>query len=73
MKPEVKASITLPLAIVILGFLFYLIATNALIVGWGLIIIALVAILGSLWYSLYVMFGGEDGSFDIELDNDYDL
>jgi hypothetical protein len=59
MKPEVKATITLPLAIVILGFLFYLIGTNLMIVSWILISIFILAILGSVWYTLYTLFGGE--------------
>jgi xanthosine utilization system XapX-like protein len=59
MTPEVKATITLPLAIIILGLLGYFVGTHALIVGWGLIIISLIAIIGSIWYALYTLFGGE--------------
>jgi hypothetical protein len=59
MKPEVKASITLPLMIIILGLLGYFVGTHLLIVGWGLLIVSFVGILGSIWYALYRSFGGE--------------
>jgi hypothetical protein len=63
MKPTTKATLALPLAIaVIVGTLTFL-ATHPIVVAFLLGVPAVLGILGSLWYSLYVMFGGKDETF----------
>jgi hypothetical protein len=59
MKPEIKASITLPFSITLIVSVLYLIATHPIIFALMLIIPSVILIIGSLWYGLYVMFGGE--------------
>ena len=59
MKPEIKASITLPFSITLIVSVLYLIATHPIIFALMLIIQSVILIIGFLWYGLYVMFGGE--------------
>lgn len=59
MKPEIKASITLPFSITLIVSVLYLIATHPIIFALMLIIPSVILIIGFLWYGLYVMFGGE--------------
>ena len=54
-----KASITLPFSITLIVSVLYLIATHPIIFALMLIIPSVILIIGSLWYGLYVMFGGE--------------
>jgi len=60
MKPQIKASITLPFAVLLIILVVYLLATHPIIFGWMVFIPSLLGLLGVVWYSLYSMFGGED-------------
>jgi hypothetical protein len=60
MKPQVKASITLPFAVLLIVLVVYLLATHTIIFGWMVFIPSLLGLLGCVWYALYSMFGGED-------------
>jgi len=60
MKPQIKASITLPFAVLLTILVVYLLATHPIIFGWMVFIPSLLSLLGCVWYSLYSMFGGED-------------
>jgi hypothetical protein len=60
MKPQVKASITLPFAVLLIILVVYLLATHPIIFGWMVFIPSLLGLLGCVWYALYSMFGGED-------------
>jgi hypothetical protein len=60
MKPQVKASITLPFAVLLIVLVVYLLATHPIIFGWMVVIPSLLSLLGCVWYALYSMFGGED-------------
>lgn len=62
MNPKIKATIALPFTIAILAFLLISLATHPMVFVWMLIIPSAIAIIGSLWYSLYVMFGGNDAN-----------
>jgi hypothetical protein len=59
MKPEIKASIALPFAIAIIAGAVIVLTSHPAIFIWGLMGISSVAIIGSLWYSLYCIFGGK--------------
>jgi phage-related minor tail protein len=59
MPPQVKATLTLPFAIAIIAAAVIVLTSHPAIFIWGLMGISSIAILGSLWYSLFVMFGGE--------------
>jgi hypothetical protein len=60
MKPQVKASVTLPFAVLLIVLVVYLLATHPIIFGWMVFIPSLLGLLGCVWYALYSMFGGED-------------
>jgi hypothetical protein len=57
MKPQVKASVTLVLLIILVA---YLLATHPIIFGWMVIILSLLSLLGCFWYAIFSLFGGED-------------
>jgi hypothetical protein len=56
MKPQVKASVTLVLLIILVA---YLLATHPIIFGWMVIILSLLSLLGCFWYAIFSLFGGE--------------
>jgi hypothetical protein len=60
MKPQVKASITLPFAVLLIVLVVYLLATHPIIFGWMVFIPSLLGLLGVVWYSLFSLFGGDD-------------
>jgi hypothetical protein len=62
MPPQVKATLTLPFAIAIIASAVIVLTSHPAIFIWGLMGISSVAILGSLWYFLFVMFGGNDAN-----------
>jgi hypothetical protein len=59
MKPQIKATITLPFAIAVIAGAVIVLTSHPAIFIWGLTGISSVAIIGSLWYSLYCIFGGK--------------
>jgi hypothetical protein len=59
MKPQIKATIALPFAIAVIAGAVIVLTSHPAIFIWGLTGISSVAIIGSLWYSLFVMFGGK--------------
>jgi hypothetical protein len=59
MKPEIKASIALPFAIAVIAGAVIVLTSHPAIFIWGLMGISSIAIIGSLWYSLYCIFGGK--------------
>jgi phage-related minor tail protein len=59
MPPQVKATLTLPFAIAIIAAAVIVLTSHPAIFIWGLTGISSIAILGSLWYFLFVMFGGK--------------
>ena len=60
MKPQHKATLALPFALATLVSIVYFFATHPEIFAWVLIIPAGVAIVASIWYGLYRLFGGYD-------------
>jgi fatty acid desaturase len=60
MKPQVKASITLPFAVLLIILVGYLLATHPIIFGWMVVIPSLLGLLGVVWYFLFSLFGGKD-------------
>jgi hypothetical protein len=60
MKPAIKATLSLPIAIGIFIFSVYVIVEYIHIFSWIVIIISLLVIIASIWYALYKTFGGED-------------
>jgi hypothetical protein len=60
MKPQVKASITLPFAVLLILLVVYLLATHPIIFGWMVFIPSLLGLLGCVWYALFSLFGGEN-------------
>jgi hypothetical protein len=62
MPPQVKATLTLPFAIAIIAGAVILPISHPAIFIWGLMGISSIAIIGSLWYFLFVMFGGNDAN-----------
>jgi len=60
MKPQIKASITLPFAVLLIILVVYLLATHPIIFGWMVFIPSLLGLLGVVWYSLFSLFGGEN-------------
>lgn len=60
MKPQVKASITLPFAVLLIILVVYLLATHPIIFGWMVFIPSLLGLLGCVWYALFSLFGGEN-------------
>lgn len=60
MKPQVKASITLPFAVLLIILVGYLLATHPIIFGWMVFIPSILGLLGVVWYFLFSLFGGED-------------
>jgi hypothetical protein len=60
MKPQVKATLTLPFAVLLILLVVYLLATHPIIFGWMVFIPSLLGLLGVVWYSLFSLFGGED-------------
>jgi hypothetical protein len=59
MKPEIKASIALPFAIAVIAGAVIVLTSHPAIFIWGLMGISSIAIIGSLWYALYNIFGGK--------------
>jgi hypothetical protein len=59
MKPEIKASIALPFAIAVIAAAVIVLTSHPAIFIWGLMGISSIAIIGSLWYALYNIFGGK--------------
>jgi phage-related minor tail protein len=59
MPPQVKATLTLPFAIAIIAAAVIVLTSHPAIFIWGLMGISSIAIIGSLWYSLYCIFGGK--------------
>jgi hypothetical protein len=59
MPPQVKATLTLPFAIAVIAGAVIVLTSHPAIFIWGLMGISSIAILGSLWYFLFVMFGGK--------------
>lgn len=60
MKPVIKATSTLPIAIGIFIFSVYVIVEYIHIFSWMVIAVYLLGIIASIWYDLYKAFGGED-------------
>jgi len=60
MKPQVKASVTLPFAVLLIILVVYLLATHPIIFGWMVVVPSLLSFLGCVWYALYSLFGGEN-------------
>ena len=58
MKPELKATIALPFTIGLIALFLYLIITHPAILIYPLIFVSIAGIIGSVWYSLYTLFGG---------------
>jgi hypothetical protein len=59
MKPQIKATIALPFAIAVIAGTLIVLTSHPAIFIWGLTGISSVAIIGSLWYALYCIFGGK--------------
>jgi hypothetical protein len=59
-SPQVKASIALPFAVLLIILVAYLLATHPIIFGWMVFIPSLLGLLGCVWYALFSLFGGED-------------
>ena len=59
-SPQVKASVTLPFAVLLIILVVYLLATHPIHFGWMVFIPSLLGLLGCIWYALYSLFGGED-------------
>jgi hypothetical protein len=59
MKPHVKATIALPFATAAIVLLFWIFITNPGLFIWPTLAISFIGFLGSIWYALYVSFGGK--------------
>jgi hypothetical protein len=59
-SPQVKASVTLPFAVLLIILVAYLLATHPIIFGWMVFVPSLLGLLGVVWYFLYSLFGGKD-------------
>ena len=59
-SPQVKASITLPFAVLLVVLVVYLLATHPIIFGWMVVVPSLLSLLGCVWYALFSLFGGKD-------------
>ena len=59
-SPQVKASITLPFAVLLIILVVYLLATHPIIFGWMVFITSRLGLLGCIWYALFSLFGGKD-------------
>ena len=59
-SPQVKASITLPFAVLLIILVAYLLATHPIIFGWMVVVPSLLSLLGCIWYFLFSLFGGKD-------------
>ena len=59
-SPQVKATLTLPFAVLLAILVAYLLATHPIIFGWMVFIPSLLGLLGVVWYFLFSLFGGED-------------
>ena len=59
-SPQVKASITLPFAVLLIILVAYLLATHPIIFGWMVVVPSLLGLLGVVWYFLFSLFGGKD-------------
>jgi phage-related minor tail protein len=59
MKPEIKSTIALPFAIAVIAGVVIVLTSHPAIFIWGLMGISSIAIIGSLWYALYNIFGGK--------------
>lgn len=56
-SPQVKATLTLPFAVLLVVLVVYLLATHPIIFVF---IPSLLGLLGCIWYALFSLFGGED-------------
>ena len=59
-SPQVKATVTLPFAVLLVVLVVYLLATHPIIFGWMVFVPSLLGLLGVVWYALFSLFGGED-------------
>ena len=59
-SPQVKATIALPFATALLTAFIVLLGTYPQFFAGLIIGIATIGILGSIWYALYSLFGGEN-------------
>jgi NADH:ubiquinone oxidoreductase subunit 4 (subunit M) len=59
-SPQVKATIALPFATALLTAFIVLLGTYPQFFTGLVIIIATIGLLGSIWYALFSLFGGED-------------
>ena len=59
-SPQIKATIALPFATALLTAFIVLLGTYPQFFAGLVIIIATIGILGSIWYALYSLFGGEN-------------
>tara|TARA_R110000868_G_scaffold189769_2_gene433314 strand:- start:234 stop:416 length:183 start_codon:yes stop_codon:yes gene_type:complete len=60
MKPHIKATIALPITVGMIALVIYLVSIYPVIIMAPLIIVSFIGILSSLWYGLYISFGGEE-------------
>jgi hypothetical protein len=49
-SPQVKASVTLPFAVLLIILVAYLLATHPIIFGWMVFVPSLLGLLGCVWY-----------------------
>jgi hypothetical protein len=59
MTPQIKATLALPLAILLIASVLFYLTIHPMVFVWILVIPSLIGIIGFLWYTLYVLFGGE--------------
>lgn len=60
MNPQIKATLALPFVIAaVIGIIAFLVI-HPMIIVWVTGTISVIMLLGVIWYSLYVLFGGVD-------------
>jgi len=59
MPAHIKATIALPFTIGLIALFLYLVITHPAILIYPLIFLSIAGIIGSVWYSLYTLFGGD--------------
>ena len=60
MPAHIKATIALPFTIGLIALFLYLVITHPVIfIYYPLIFVSIAGIIGSVWYSLYTLFGGD--------------